>query len=56
MPKVVSIYKLAKTKKKIFQVTNNFLELKYKYQLVVKINVNKYYRKLAYYLSFYINF
>ena len=36
-------------------VNNSFLELNYKYQLVVILKSNKYYNKLLYYLSSYIN-
>ena len=35
-------------------VDNSSLELKYRYLLIVKLKANKYYKKLLYYLYFYI--
>ena len=40
----------------MFLVDNNYLKSKYRYQLVVKLNANRYYNKLLYYLSFYLSF
>ena len=39
----------------MFLVDNSFLELKNKYQLLVKLKDNKYYKKLLYYLFFHIS-
>ena len=42
--------------KKLLLVDNSFLKSKNKYQLVVKLKINKCYKELLYYLTFYIGF
>ena len=44
-----------KTNKKKFSVDNSFLKAKQKSLLVVRLKANLYYKKLLYYLSFYIS-
>ena len=40
----------------MFLVNDNSLKLKLKYYLVIKLKANKDYKKLLYYLSFFIDF